>query len=384
MRIYEAGAPLWLVGIVIALNDRYRREEIVMSGTYVIPLDTHCQSTEFRVMSPSGRFIRAGRCPTTIPALTELLTSVRRPRHVVLEEGPLADWLLRNLRPHADEVVVCDPRRNALIAKESDKDDPIDAEKLGQLYRGGFVRSVHHAESFERAVFKQLVALYHDRVRNRTRLVNRILAQLRQHGVFVQQGGVGVERRRQTLARLPANKTVRAYVQLLLSELDLATANLQSLRRMLARQARGYEPVRRFAELPGIRWVRAATFWAYVDTPWRFKSKAALWKYMGIGLERRHSGSGVELVRVPPAVRVNRPLKNMILSAAQTAIIEGNNPFSDRHRRWLDAGITPRNARRNVARSQAAVLWGIWKSGDVYRPERVGMALAAACVVKPC
>ncbi len=143
-----------------------------MSSAYVIPLDTHCQSTEFRVMSPSGRFVRAGRCPTTIPALTELLTSVRRPRHVVLEEGPLADWLLRNLRPHADEVVVCDPRRNALIGKESDKDDPIDAEKLGQLYRGGFVRPVHHAESFERAVFKQLVALYHDRVRNRTRLVN--------------------------------------------------------------------------------------------------------------------------------------------------------------------------------------------------------------------
>jgi hypothetical protein len=26
-----------------------------------------------------------------------------------------------------------------------------------------------------------------------------------------------------------------------------------------------------------------------------------------------------------------------------------------------------------VARSQAAVLWGMWKNGDVYRPELVGV-----------
>jgi hypothetical protein len=32
---------------------------------------------------------------------------------------------------------VCNPRRNHLIAKEGEKDDPIDAEKLAQLYRGG-------------------------------------------------------------------------------------------------------------------------------------------------------------------------------------------------------------------------------------------------------
>ncbi|MCK4343497.1 MAG: transposase [Phycisphaerae bacterium] len=354
-----------------------------MSGVYIIPLDTHCQSTEFRVISPSGRFIRAGRCQTTITDLTELLTAVRRPRHVVFEEGPLADWLLRNLQAHADEIIICDPRRNALIAKESDKDDPIDAEKLGQLYRGGYIRRVHHADTFERVVFKQLVALYHDRVRNRTRLVNRILAQLRQHGVFVKQAALEPAHRRQTVARLPAHKTLRALVQLLLAELDLATSDLLSLRRMLVRRSRRLEPIRRFVELPGIHWVRAATFFAYVDTPWRFPSKSALWKYLGIGLERRHSGSGPQVVRVPAAVKVCRPLKNMILSAAQTAINQGDNPFADQNRRWLDEGLTPRNARRNVARGQASVLWGLWKSGDVYRPERVGVATVAGYDLNP-
>ena len=41
----------------------------------------------------------------------------------------MAGWLYRNLTGVADEIVVCDPRRNAHIAKDGDKDDAIDAEK---------------------------------------------------------------------------------------------------------------------------------------------------------------------------------------------------------------------------------------------------------------
>ena len=31
----------------------------------------------------------------------------------------MADWLYRSLLPHADEVLVCEPRRNHLIAKRT-------------------------------------------------------------------------------------------------------------------------------------------------------------------------------------------------------------------------------------------------------------------------
>jgi hypothetical protein len=97
---------------------------------------------------------------------------------------------------------------------------------------------------------------------------------------------------------------------------------------------------------------------------------------MGIGLERWHSGNGPERVRVPRSVKVNRPLKNMILGAAKSAVAAGNNEFADAHRRWINRGISPRNALRNVARSQAMALWGMWKSGDVYRPERISGSAA--------
>jgi transposase len=125
-----------------------------------------------------------------------------------------------------------------------------------------------------------------------------------------------------------------------------------------------------------VGWVRAATLLAFLDTPWRFASKQALWRYLGIGLERRRSGDGPERLRVP--LRLNRLLKATILGAARSAVISGDNPFTEQHRRWIGQGLSPRLARRNVARSLAAVLWGMWKCGNAYRPEWVGRSAKPA------
>lgn len=55
-----------------------------------------------------------------------------RPRgelHVTWEEGLRAAWLYNQLKPHVQRVLVCDPRRNALL-KEGNKSDKIDTRKL--------------------------------------------------------------------------------------------------------------------------------------------------------------------------------------------------------------------------------------------------------------
>ena len=346
-----------------------------MATGHIIGLDTHCVFTVAAVLDGRGRLVRQQRLPTSIPELRALIEGVRRPRRVVLEEGPLADWLVRELRPCAEAVVACDPRRNAHIAKDGDKDDPLDAQKLAQLYRGGFVTPVHHPASVERAAFKQLVGLYHDRVRNVVRQGNRLLGQFRRHGAFATQAALQDPGARRALVdRLPT-KALQSGVELLLGAFDQAHADVRRLRRLVREVARAEEPVRRFIAVPGVKWIRAATFLVYVDTPWRFARKQALWRYMGIGLERRHSGSGPEQVRVPAAVKVCRPLKGMIWGAAKSALV-GDNPFAARYEEMRHAGLTPRNASRSVARSLAATLWAMFKSGDVYQPAWVGQALA--------
>jgi transposase len=161
----------------------------------------------------------------------------------------------------------------------------------------------------------------------------------------------------------------------MLESYDLATEHLGRIRREMIKACRAYEPVERFKALPGVKGVRAASFFAVVDTPFRFKSKQALWKYLGIGLERRRSGNGPLKLRVP--LRCNRLLKSVILGAAKSAIASKDNPFADQYHRWLSMNASPRVARRNVARSMAAVMWGMWKSGSAYDPQRVGVEPAA-------
>lgn len=341
---------------------------------HFIAMDTHGKSTDICCKTSVQSVPRRWRVATTIPALREVIESIPRPRHVVFEEGPLADWLYRELKCSADELTVSDPRRNGLIAKDGDKDDPIDALKLCDLQIGGYVRAVHHNDSLEKAIFKRQVGLYHERVEHRVSESNKIIALLKGWGLVVLEKDFEEEKqRRELLLRLGAhggNRLIQENLRMLWKGYDVAVSQEEQLRRGLKKEAKKQELIGRLMELPGIAVVRASTFVAYIDTPWRFKSKAALWKYMGIGLVRQRSGEGREFIHVELAC--NRRLKSMIVGAAKCAILDSQSPFALQYRRWLEAGISPRNARRNVARSLSAVMWGMWKNG-VYEPDRVGL-----------
>jgi hypothetical protein len=78
--------------------------------------------------------------------------------HVTFEEGTWAAWLYDLIKPHVSEIVVCDPRQNALL-KVGNKSDRIDARKLADLPRGNYLKSVYHGEQGVRAL-KELVRSY--------------------------------------------------------------------------------------------------------------------------------------------------------------------------------------------------------------------------------
>jgi transposase len=196
------------------------------------------------------------------------------------------------------------------------------------------------------------------------------MAQCRAFGVFLRERDFAdadgwTECRRE----LPADKATRSDLDMVWEGYAFAAGQAACLRNRVIEQGRQEPTVRRLTALPGVAWIRASTFYAYVDTPFRFRKKQALWRYLGIGLERRVSGEGFERVRV--AQNAHHTLKDMILGAAVSAIASRKNPFADQYRRWTDGGMLTRNARRNVARSLATVMWGMWKSGEAYRPDWV-------------
>jgi len=334
-------------------------------ATYYIGADVHGNNTELAV-EHKGVIVQRHSVATSVRSIREVLDALGGRKHLAMEEGPLAGWLYRHLVGQVDSLVVCDPRRNKWIASDGDKDDRIDAAKLASLLRGNYLRPVHHSGDEQKVRLKRWVRLYEDRVREATRTINKIRACAREYGErapgrALREGSA----RKEWLAAL-ACADLAEQLRVLFKGYDVIVQQVRIARRQLSRQGRTFEIVGHWQQVPGMGLIRSVTLLAYLDTPWRFKSKSKLWKYCGVGLQRATSGQDrygrPHPAQLELAWPVNKRLKNVVVGAAISAIHGHDNMFRQDHERMLSHGTLASNARHTVARKLLVVLWGMWKN----------------------
>src|SRR5439155_1976131 len=147
--------------------------------------------------------------------------------HVTWEEGTWAAWLHDLLQPHVHQVLVCNPRRNALL-KEGSKNDKVDARKLADLLRTGMLRPVYHGEHGLRTL-RELGRSYQTISQDLNRVMNRLKALYRGWGIPCAGTQVyALHSREEWLNKIP-HAGVRRRAELLYEQLD----GLQGLRRNL-------------------------------------------------------------------------------------------------------------------------------------------------------
>ena len=100
-----------------------------MSGEKYIGLDVHQATISAAVMDPMGKLVMESILETKATTILEFFAGVRGTLSVTFEEGTWAAWLYDLLNPHEAKLVVCNPRKNALL-KHGNKSDKIDARKL--------------------------------------------------------------------------------------------------------------------------------------------------------------------------------------------------------------------------------------------------------------
>src|SRR5436853_6988427 len=125
-------------------------------------------------MNTSGKIVMECVIETKASMILQLVNGLRGDLHVTFEEGTWAAWLYDLLKPHVTNLVVCDPRRNALL-KDGNKSDRIDARKLAELLRTNQVKPVYHGEHGVRTL-KELGRSYLTITKDVTRVMNRIKA----------------------------------------------------------------------------------------------------------------------------------------------------------------------------------------------------------------
>ena len=110
-----------------------------------IGMDVHKEAVVIAVRNSTGQLVMESIVETKASSLLQFIHGLQGELHVTWEEGTWAAWLYDLLKPHVHEVLVCNPRRNALL-KEGSKNDRVDARKLSDLLRTGMLRPVYHGE----------------------------------------------------------------------------------------------------------------------------------------------------------------------------------------------------------------------------------------------
>jgi transposase len=115
-----------------------------MSQEKYIGMDVHQATISVAVVDAGGKLIMECLLETKAATIVEFIEGLQGTLSLTFEEGTSAAWLHDLLKPHVSRLVVCDPRKNALL-KDS-KSDRIDARKLAELLRTNQMKPVYHGE----------------------------------------------------------------------------------------------------------------------------------------------------------------------------------------------------------------------------------------------
>lgn len=326
--------------------------------------------SELVAIDEAGEQVAGIKFATSERHLRSAIEEARRSRRgmwsLAVEEGELAQWVADNLREQVDRLVVCDPKRNVWIARDPAKRDRIDAMKLAQLLKAGLVTEVYHSTDADRVDFKRAVQHYHDLTVSQARLKCQIKARMRTRGVIVRGAGIFEKSGREEAIAQLKSPTSQHLVRHLYELLDQTVRTQDKARRLMLSLGRGFPEVARFQEVPGIGPVWACTFSAYIQTPHRFRTKQKLWRYCRLGITNRQSnGEPLGRQRLERAgVGVLKSLSYQAFCSAQRGDNEFHRHFEDSLARTHDRT----HARLSTQRKVLAVLWGMWKRNEAYRP----------------
>ena len=97
-----------------------------MNQEKYIGMDVHAATISAAVMNAEGKVLMECVLETKAATILEFIQGLRGTLALTFEEGTMATWLHDLLTPHVSRLVVCDPRKNALM-RDGNQNDRVDA-----------------------------------------------------------------------------------------------------------------------------------------------------------------------------------------------------------------------------------------------------------------
>jgi transposase len=342
-----------------------------MISTKYIGMDVHKESISMAVRNAAGKIVMESVIETKASTVLQFFDGLRGDLHVTFEEGTWAAWLYDLLKPHVTKLVVCDPRRNALL-QDGNQNDRVDARKLSDLLYLNKLNAVYHGDHGLRTL-KELGRTYLTLTRDQSRVMTRVKAIYRSWAIPCSGKQVyGSRHRAEWLGKIQ-EPGVHRRAELYYQQLDALRTLRQQVRRDLLAESKKHKVWKRLCEIPSIGPIRAAELLGILQTPQRFRTKRQLWTYCGLGVvtssSADHEVANGQLRRKKKHVQIrglnenfNHDLKDLFKGAAVVASIKPG-PFAEFYAALVSKGMRPEMARLTLARKIATIVLIVWKRG---------------------
>src|SRR6202140_1375290 len=342
-----------------------------MNDAKYIGLDVHQATISATVLDSTGKLVMESILETKAETILQFIRGLRGDLQVTFEEGTCAAWLHDLLKPYVRQVLVCDPRKNALL-KVGNKSDRIDARKLAELLRGGQLSPVYHGEHGVRTL-KELSRSYLAISGDLARVMTRLKAVYRSWAIACAGKQVYAPRYRAEWLGKISEAGVRRRAEFYYQQLDELSALRQQVRRELLAESAKHEASKLLCQIPSIGRIRAAQLIAILQTPYRFRTKRQLRAYGGLAVETHSSADHCYVDgQLRPSKRQvslrglnrnhNPELKNIFKGAAIIAATKPG-PLQEFYNALVAKGMRPEMARLTLARKIAAITLIVWKKG---------------------
>ncbi len=341
------------------------------TGTpHTIGIDLGDGESTFCALQADGQIAEEGTFVTTDRGLADFLQG-RPSCRIVIEASIHSHWVGRQASKSGHEVVVTNPRRNALIAKSVRKNDRNDAHLLAEMARSSL--SLLHPVCIrdEKTLsVRSLLRARRSLVRTRARLVCMVRSQCKVHGTTLASCGVEIFVKR---AKLSLPEILQPSMHPILDVIDVLQDQIRAYDKQIDELGKSdYSVTQLLRQVPGVGPQLSLAFVATLGTRERFKDSRDVGAYLGLIPRQRQSGTRDPQLSITK--QGDRETRTLLVNAA-AYIMRKTSPDTTLKRFGMHiagrGGSKDRGrARIAVARKLAILLHRLWMTGEVYEPLR--------------
>ena len=337
--------------------------------TRYIGLDVHkayIRGYEFQPYSSEGKRERHFRFPNTPVGWSQFISGLDADVQIALEVTGSAFEIYDTLVPHAAQVVVSNPvaMRRLGSGRHTDREDAV---RLAQMLALRTLPAVWVPPHPVREVRRLLEV--RDRLGSyRRALINQARAVLRRHGILLPKGPNALGQ----VTKAMVSKLPQAEQAILVSVLAAAQAleeQEKALTASIAARVVDEPAVHLLMTIPGVGMLTAATIWAKLGDPHRFRSPKQVARYAGLDPSVEQSGERDRRGHI--SRNGDHLLRRMLVEAAWAVARHDSGPLGAFYRRKVKQ-LGAKRTLVALARKLLIVAWRMLCTGEIYRGVQQG------------